>query len=262
MIRGWYTAAAGMMSQMMSTDSLANNMANASTVGFKSSEVNFKAFPEMLMNRINGTDKKQIGSMSNGASVASNYTKFNQGDLNHTGNTLDMAIEGEGFFKVQAPNGQILYTRDGNFTVNKDGYLSTQTGDLVLSEVSDNRFEPIEMPMDKILTVNPDGQILADNTTVAKLAITRFEKPSALEKMGSNQYKETPAAKVVPPPKDPDEKLSYKIQQGALEGSNVNVIKELCNTMTGYRMYEALQKNIQIHNETLGKAVNDVGRSA
>lgn len=261
MLRGLYTAASGMLAQMLNTDAMANNLANASTTGYKQTDVHFQAFPEMLMNRINGSGgKTPIGSLSNGLAIAGNITKFTQGDLHETGNTLDFAMEGKGFFKVQNAKGETFYTRDGNFTMNKEGYLMTHNGEFVMGRTPDKKEQRIQMPPDKAISLTARGQLMADNTPFATMAITQFKDENTLDRLGSNLYKASAKSQEIPPPTD-GAPVDYEVHQGRLEGSNTNVVRELVNTMVGFRMYEALQKNIQVHNETLGKAVNELARS-
>src|SRR5579859_5294529 len=115
MLRGIYTAASGMMNEMMSTDNMANNLANASTVGYKGTSVNYQAFPEMLMRQMDGFGS--IGTLTTGDKVNSTSINFAQGQLQGTGNSLDLGMEGDGFFTLKNRLGQLLYTRDGEFTL-------------------------------------------------------------------------------------------------------------------------------------------------
>lgn len=259
MLRGLYTAAAGMMTNMIATDVLANNIANTTTVGFKKSDVTFQAFDDMLISRINAKGAKPIGKISMGSAVSSTPVDFSQGTLKQTGNPLDMAIEGDGFFTVKNGKGELFYTRDGNFTIDKDGFLTTHEGCRLQQEIKGEK-KDIQVPEGKIITVTPHGELDADNTPFGTLLITRFENNKALEKMGNTLYKETPGSKKMPKIEDPN-KLGYKVHQNSLEYANSNIVEDLVKTMTGFRLYEALQKNIQMQNDTLGRAVNDVGKS-
>jgi flagellar basal-body rod protein FlgG len=255
MIKGLYTAASGMLSSMIATDALANNLANASTVGFKRSDVHFKAFPEMLLQRINAKGAAPIGGISTGTQIAGTMTRFTQGDLHTTGNPLDVAIEGNGFFTVQNGKGETLYTRDGNFTLNNEGYLVTHEGEFVMGKKG-----KIRIPSGEAIHFTPRGDVTGNNVPLDNLVITQFDNEHTLQRLGNNLFKMGAGTKITPPPQDPKQ-LTFKLHEGKLESSNTNAIHELVNTITGFRLYESLQKNIQIHNETLGKAVNDVGRA-
>jgi flagellar basal-body rod protein FlgF len=253
MIRGIYTAAAGMLAQMISTDTLANNLANVSTTGFKKNQVNFQSFPELMLNRVTASGAQAIGSMMTGSKVRSTAIDFRQGVLRDSGNPLDVAIEGNGFLTVQSENGDTAYTRNGCLTVNSQGFLTTQDGQLVMGQRG-----PIEIPQNGDIKINPAGEITVNNNPIDRLVITQFENQHTLEKIGNNLYNESAATRILPPP-GPNDPPGFKIHQGRVEGSNTNPVTEMVNSITGLRMYEALQKNIHLHNEALGKAVNDVG---
>ncbi len=253
MLRGIYTAAAGMLATNMSMDTLANNLANVNTVGFKTDKVNFQSFPEMLMQKVSGMGNKTIGSINTGSQLHGTYVNYTEGAAQVTGNPFDVAIQGDGFFAVKAPQGKdIFYTRAGNFTVSGDGYLTTANGMRVQGKNGDIQVNLENGPF----KFNEKGALSDKDQVVAELDVTRFTKNQSLEKVTENLYKMSSISQ-----KMPDGSSGYSIQQGALEGSNVNPISELVNNIQGQRLYEALQKNIHLSNETLDKAVNDVGRS-
>jgi flagellar basal-body rod protein FlgF len=255
MIRGLYTAAAGMLAQTVATDTMANNLANINTAGFKRNGVSFQGFPEMLMHRIQGTGgaKPAIGSLYSGSAVHNTSTNFVQGSLHQTGNPLDVGLQGDGFFTVKTGNGQTRYTRDGSFTLNATGELVTQTGEKVQGTNG-----TIVVPAGSVVAISPNGTISAISQTgsepLGKLALAQFDDNKALQKVGNNLY-QAPAG--VTPKTTPN---TVAVAQGSLESSNVNAVSELVNSITGLRLYEALEKNIHAHNDTLGKAVNEVGK--
>lgn len=251
MLRGLYTAASGMLVNMISTEIGANNLANVSTVGFKKSAVNFQNFPELLLRQINDQGTKNIGSISTGSRMLTAFPQFTQGTLVQTGNPLDVGIQGDGFFTVKTLSGETAYTRNGVFTINQDGYLATLDGQLVQGSGGD-----IQIPPNSQITINEKGTVLANNQPIGSLDIAQFKDNKQLQKAGDNLFKLPQGVEVQPP----DSPKPFTVHQGQIEHSNTNVVEELVSSITGMRLYEALQKNIQAHNETLGKAVNEVGR--
>ena len=252
MLRGLYTAASGMLTNMISTDTMANNLANVNTIGFKKNAVNFQSFSNMLLKQINMNGVKPVGEISTGSKLVSTAVQFAQGGLYQTGNPLDAAIDGKGFFTVKTLSGETMYTRNGAFTINREGFLTTQDGHLVQGEGGN-----IQIPQGQLLQIDDRGQILADAQPIGKLAVASFENDQNLVKVGDNFFKAGPQTQ---PLAAGSPGASYRVHGGALEQSNTNAIQELVNSITGLRLYESLQKNIQTHNEILGKAVNEVGR--
>lgn len=256
MIRGLYTAASGMMSAMMANDVLADNIANASTTGYKKSEVTFQTFPNMLIQKMGGEKAQGVGEIATGNRVYGTWIDYRNGALTDTGNTFDVGIEGDGFFTVQNAAGKTSYTRAGNFTVDQNGYLTTVNGDFVMGKLGKINLSQDEAPFD----INRAGELTAKGRQVDTLKITRFEDNRTLSKMGELSYEATPMTKIIPPPLDQTAPLGYSIHQRTLERANVNIVTEMVNSITGMRLYEALQKNIHMQNEILGKTVNEVGR--
>jgi flagellar basal-body rod protein FlgG len=261
MIRGIYTAAAGMMANMIETDTLADNLANVNTTGFKRRGVTFQTFPEMLLKRVqSGAEGSQdsdnaaeVGKLATGSQVRGTVIQFQQGGMIQTGNPVDLALEGDGFFAVSLPNGETAYTRAGNFTLNAAGEITTMEGNPVQGEGGG----PITIPAGKTFTVNSEGAVVVDNNPIDKLKITRFENNATLEKLGLTLFKATPASQEIPLGSDKKQTL---VHQGMLETSNANAVTEMIHSLAGLRTYETLEKNIKMHNDMLGKAVNEVGR--
>lgn len=255
MLKGIYTAAAGMLATQISTDTLASNLSNVNTIGFKANKVNFQTFPEMMINRVNDQGQQRVGSLMTGSKIFESYIDFSAGALRPTGNTFDLAIQGEGFFTVKSGTGETYYTRAGNFTMNPDGFLTNMNGDYVQGKLGN-----IQLGLDSgPFTINTRGEISGKNGVIDQLQVTRFENRHTLEKVTENLYRTTAASKTIPDPAN-GEQLGYKVNAGMLEESNINPVWELVNNIQGLRLYEALQKNIHVHNDTLGKAVNEVGR--
>lgn len=249
MLKGIYSAAAGMTSQMILTDTIANNLANVNTPGYKSTGVEFATFGEALVNRIGSFQQSMIGRYAQGSKVLGTMFNFAQGDLTPTGNPLDLALQGDGFFTVKLPdnNDAIVYTRAGNFTLDNNGFLTTATGGRVQGYNGD-----ILIPKNtKTISIRKSGEVVADGTVIDVLKIAQFSTNQHLKRMGYSYFTGlNPTGDVI----------DVSVEQGYLERSNANVITELVNSMTGLRVYETLQKSIQMQNETLGKSVNEVGR--
>lgn len=245
MLRGLYTSASGMLAQMQRTDQLANDLANVNTNGYKRDQAVFRTFPQMLISRLernqhaNGASRPQrIGRLGTGVQIEEIYTNLQPGALVQTENTLGFAIEGDGYFVIQTPQGQRL-TRDGAFTLNSEGMLVTYNGDFVLGTQG-----PIQLQGQVV--VAEDGTVRSDGQIVDELLIVSAED---VRKEGNNLFSGT----FVPAE-------NYRIRQGFLERSNVNSIRAMIELIEATRAYEANQKAVWAQDETLGKAINEVGR--
>lgn len=254
MIRGLYTGASGMLAEMTRTDVISNNLANVNTSGFKKDRAIFRAFPEMNIHRIDdpvpaGIDRVIdprlfIGVLGTGVMVDEVNTDFSQGTVKTTSNPLDVALEGEGFFEVQTPDG-IRFTRDGSFSVSRDGYLITKDGYYVLGENG-----PVQFAREGEIVISQRGEVFGGGQPIDRLRVVAFADPNQLQKQGDNLYSsETPPIEV-----------DAEVIQGALEGANLNTVSEMVDLITAFRAYEASQKVIRTHDETLDKAVNDIAR--
>lgn len=250
MIRGIYISASGLLLEEMRSDITANNIANANTAGFKKDRAVASSFPEMLLERIAAGETTPIGSSGLGAEVMASAVDRSQGALQPTGNPLDLAISGQGFFVVQTPEGE-RYTRRGSFSRDNQGYLVTDQGYRLLGNAG-----PIKIPAGE-LVVDKQGNIRVKDST-ATLRIVDFTGTA-----------DVPAARLI---KEGDSFLraegglqpslarGYQIQQGFLEASNVNPLSEMVALITVMRGFEANQKAVQAQDETLDKAVNELGR--
>lgn len=253
MIRGLYTAAAGMLSTLTANDVLANNLANINTTGYKKNGVTFQSFPEMLIHKMdrNG-EQAEVGSLMTGSKVRETHIDFSQGALTQTGNQLDFGIQGDGFFTLENADGEKFYSRAGEFTVNADGYLTTASGDFVMGD--SGRIALSNLDPGSTVVVSGKGELTSKNRPLGTFKITHFTNNQSLVKVGDNKFAATAASKEM------TDDIDYTIHQGQLERSNSNVIMEMVHSIEGTRLYEALQKNITFHNQALGKAVNEVGR--
>ena len=255
MIRGLYTAASGMIATLMANDTLANNLANVNTTGFKKNTTSFSTFPEMLIHKMQGGESKAVGSIMTGGKVHETAIRFEQGHLSETGNDFDLALEGDGFFTLKDNNDNTYYTRAGNFTVSAEGYVVNQQG-----HVLQGRLGGIQVNLDNgPFRFGRDGLLTAGQREVDQLKIARFEDNHQLTKVGDTLFQAKNGFEPLPEPQ-PGELPDYVLHQGLLERSNTNVIEELVNTIQGTRLYDTLQRNVKMHNEMTGKAVNEVGR--
>lgn len=256
MIRGLYTSGWSLMANSRKMDVISNNLANADTNGYKRDTVIFETFPEMLTKRINDTQSPtnpsgNVGYMQLGSDVGEIFTYYETGKLVKTDSALDMSIQNSNsaFFTVGIPDEQgninECYTRDGSFVLNANHQLVTKEGYLVMGGDG-----PISLESDSF-SVKDDGTIIINGEAVDKLAIKDFKDTKALRKRGENLVEKTDAAE--------EQEFKGVVSQGFLEGSNVNIVKEMVDMITVMRSYEANQKLLQFHDNTLDKLVNQVG---
>ncbi|MEB3222217.1 MAG: flagellar basal-body rod protein FlgF [Candidatus Sericytochromatia bacterium] len=258
MIRGLYTASAGMQVEQIRQDVIANNLANMNTTGFKRDLAVLEAREKMRIKRtqdpVSGdplapTRRTPIGELGAGVLVNTISKRFEAGNMRETSEPLDMAIEGDGFFTLQEADGDKLYTRAGDFARNGAGQLIDKSGRLVLGQNG-----PISLRDGVSFTVMRDGAVMVNGTAVDRLALARFDNPDAdLEKVGDTAFRFRGAGE---PPAS-----TAEVHQGVLEGSNVNSLREMVEMIAALRHYEANQRALQAEDETLGKAVNEVARA-
>ena len=254
MVRGLYTAWTGLQNEQKRLDVIANNIANSATTGYKQEGVTSQSFDDMLAIKVRdySVDKDEIiGSMTLGVKVGEVYTNHGQGSVRVTGNTYDLAIDGAGFFKMRvtdtAGNEHIRYTRAGNFTITKDGYVTDADGNRLQSEAGD-----LIVPTDAEIVIDKDGSVYADGERIDLITITDFEDYDYLKKFADTMYEPVDGATEIT--------ASGAVLQGCLEQSNVNVVKEMTQMIAITRAYEANQKVVQAMDTTLDQAVNSVGR--
>jgi flagellar basal-body rod protein FlgG len=259
MIRSLYTAATGMVAQQLNLDVIANNLANVNTAGFKKSRADFQ---DLMYQTIQepGTGQAQQGTGPTGIQVglgvrpAAVQRVYNTGDLQSTGNPLDIAIKGDGFFQVQNLNGELLYTRSGAFKMNEQGQLVTSDGYVLLPTITiQPEATSITVAEDGIVSVKLPGNTAL--TQVGQLALGRFQNQAGLRARGDNLFEETEASGAVQLA-NPNQNGFGSIAQGFLENSNVSVVEEIVGMVTGQRAYEANSKVIQTADQLLSQAVN------
>lgn len=245
MERGLYIAATGMLSAITRQDVIANNLANVNTVGFKADRVVNETFGDRLLHSMQAGGQV-IGDFNFGTRVAGTITDFSQGSFRSTGNALDVAIGGDGFFRIRTQDGVVAYTRAGQFTRTADGFLTTQQGEYVLG--SDNL--PVFVGRTGDPVIRPDGSIFdAQGQQLGQLSIVTLDVANA-KKVGDNKWvgRETGGMP-----------LNTQLRQNFVEASGVNSVKEMVEMITTLRSYESSQRVITSIDGTLDKAVNSVG---
>lgn len=251
MVRGLYTAYTGLMNQQYRLDTITNNLANSATTGYKKEGATAQAFDEMFAIKVrDGSEdyiNKRIGQLSLGVKIGENYTDYTQGNLKQTENTFDLAIAGDGFFEISFTNKADVqsykYTRDGSFTLTREGFLVTKDGDFVQGQNGN-----IQISTTAEVVIDAQGNIIENGEVTDKLKIVDFEDYNYLKKYGENMYDKVEGYT--------EKNADYAIEQGYLEMSNTNVISEMVEMITITRAFETNQKFVQAADETLEKDVN------
>jgi flagellar basal-body rod protein FlgG len=247
-----YAAASGMEAQQVNLNTISNNIANVNTTGFKKSKVEFQDLFYQTT-RAAGTESgagnvlPTAVELGNGSQVASTAKVFTQGQLSQTSEKLDMAVQGEGFFEVERPDGTSAFTRDGSFKIGPDGRVMTSGGLPVLSG-----FQAIPTGTTAV-GISPGGDVslqTPNGTTSFRLQVARFANPAGLQSIGGNLFIETPASGV-PEVGSPGETGFGTLLQGYLETSNVNVVEEMVAMILAQRAYEINSKSIQTSDEMM-----------
>lgn len=254
MMRSLNTAATGMAAQQLNLDTISNNLANVNTSGYKAQRAEFQDLiyqTYRLSGASGGGSAAQPVAMQVGlgAQFASTASNFSNGPLQATSNPLDVAIEGEGFFKIELPSGQSAYTRDGAFKVSANGELVTNDGYLVQPNIT--------VPAGATsLTIAPNGTVSAlvpgqsDPQQLGQLKLTLFANPAGLTRIGQNLYM-AGGASGDPQEKTPAQEGAGQVRSGFLEGSNVEIVTEMVRMITAQRAYEINSKAIQTADDML-----------
>ena len=262
MIRTFWVAATGMGSQQLNLDVIANNLANVNTVGFKKSRADFEELlyqEERVPGAASSPDTQIPTGLHVGLGVRPVATQkiFTEGNMEQTANALDLAIEGDGFFKILLPNGEFGYTRNGSFKLNSDGQMVTPTGYTLDPEIS--------IPEDtRNITISSDGIVSITQgdsdipTEVGNIELAKFINPGGLRPIGRNLYVATEASGDEIAGVPGSDGLGT-LSQGFLEMSNVNVVEEMVNMIISQRAYEMNSKAIQTADEMI-QIVNQLRR--
>ena len=256
MVKGLYTAYTGMKNEQNRLDIISNNLANAATVGYKKEGVTSQAFDELLTIKVRDESEaynnRAIGNMSLGVKLGEAYTDYSQGSLRQTSNTYDMALEGKGFFDLSVTdkkgNVSTQYTRNGSFTMNKEGYIVDEAGNHLLGESGE-----LQIPANTArVEIDSTGAVYAGGVYIDKIKITDFKDYDYLIKAGDTRYEALDGAQ--------EQTADVLIRQGYTEQSNVNSVYEMVQMIAVTRAYEANQKAIKTIDNSLDLAVNSVGK--
>ncbi|MFY4775212.1 flagellar hook-basal body protein [Metabacillus sp. RGM 3146] len=276
MLRGFYTAASGMIAEQRRTEMLSNNIANVNTPGYKADQSAMRAFPEMLPNRMENHSaptssnisfgiQTPIGSINTGAYIQEAMPLFEQGEISETGLASDMALveqsvpqnaksglKGFLMFGVQASDGKTKYTRNGHFTLNSSNQL-TSLGNPVLSTTG----QPITVAGEDY-KITPEGNVMVNGQNVAQIDVRLAGDVKNLVKEGNGLFRTVDNSNL--PSAVGNGQIQYALKQGYVERSNVDPARSYTDMMTAYRSFEANQKVLQAYDRSMDKAANEIGR--
>lgn len=267
--KGVYTALSGAMAQSLKMDTIANNIANVNTPGFKRDQQVFQEYltanekpPEVIevprdvagiesFYNMQGGDKSYVDTKGT-------FTDFSQGGLKNTGNPLDVGIDGKGFFEVATPSG-VKLTRAGNFTLDGNGQLVTKDGFPVLKQAeagADPAARVIRFEGNGPITITDTGDILQGSDNLGKVSLVDVKNPDSLRKVGNALYgfKDNMAPEMT-------NIANPSLRQGFLESSNVNIVREMTDMIQTQRVFESTQKAITAYDSMADKLVNTVGKT-
>jgi flagellar basal-body rod protein FlgG len=241
MIQGIYTASTSMTALAQKQDQIANNLANLNTTGFKQSGL----FTAAYQNKLKDDDNRVFANRD--IKVDEVFIDFSEGTIRQTNNDLDLLIKGTGFFKIMADDG-VRYTRNGNFALDNQGLLVMSDGAKVMGTEGFIRVEPNEK-----ITIAETGEVIQNGYTKGFIKIVDFEKPYELRRCGNSRFAPLNVEAVE------QKSAGFVLRQGYLEGSNVEMIRNMVQMISAHRNYESSQKALHAQDETLDKAVNQVG---
>ena len=246
MIKGLYVSGSGMISSSRALEVCSNNISNLQTAGYKRDELILSPLNQRVVFRLGGATSAQVGSATHGVTDAEIYTHFTQGAPEQTGNPLDLALEGEGFFTLQRPDGTVALSRNGQFSTDAEGYLCDGRGNLLLGANG-----PIAATGGS-LTVNASGQVLLDGTFADTLRITCPFDNAALVRQADGLYGYDMQAQMEP--------FTGEVRQGFLEASNADALEVMTDMMENARAYQSCARLVRMMDQILDKSVNELGR--
>ncbi len=270
-----WVSVSGAIAQQRKVETIANNVANANSVGFKKDQTAFKEQLTALSKGIDDIDLprkewkpadfyRSYGAEDGFVEVNGTYTDFEQGQLKPTGNPLDLAISGNGFFEISTANG-LRYTRRGVLSINNEGLLVDEQGHPLLSKIntSDVTNQDAKQPSPEERTIkisgrnieiNNNGEVYNDKKKVADLSVVEFNDIQALKKEGGLLFINPDTANIK------QSNPTSTIHQGFLEGSNVNAISEMAELIKAHRHFENIQKAIKSYDQITGRGVNEISK--
>lgn len=259
MIRALYTAASGMSAQQMNLDTIANNLANSSTSGFRERRLQFQdmIYQNLITPGAGQSQSTVSAGLQIGLGTKSAATEIiqTQGDLNQTGNQLDVAIKGSGFFQIQRPDGTIAYTRSGSFHLNNQGTIVTADGDPLLPNITiPNNATAVTITQYGNVNATIPGQ--TNPTQLGQIQLATFPNPGGLNSIGSNLLQATLSSGDPILANPGDTQGLGTLQQGYLENSNVDIVTEFVQMVLAQRAYESNSKVIKAADDMYSQANN------
>lgn len=273
MLRGFYTAAAGMMANQRMQETLSNNMSNANTPGYKADQGTMRAFPELLIQQMGSKNIPtksgftipnggHVGSLNTGVYMQESIPSFTQGDLKETGVETDLALvqtavpdeTGFLFFHVQDETGEDRYTRNGNFTVDGEGFLTINQGNYVLDENGD----PVNTGGMEF-AVSADGILSVEDGQTFTLGLSYSPDAGDMVKEGNDLFRVSEEGVPLENARGNND-IAFSIQQEHLERSNVDATRTMTEMMNTYRSFEMNQRVLKAYDESMQKAVTEIGR--
>ena len=263
----------GAIAQQRNVETIANNLANSNTPGFKKDKLTFKEQLTVLEKGLQGLDidvphkefapedfYRSYGAENAKVKIDGSYTDHRQGDLRHTGNPLDLAINGPGFFELSTPNG-VRFTRKGTFSLSGEGYLVNEKGFPVLSKLGEIPEGESSDPAKRIfkitgkkVSLNNSGEIFVDGKKFKDLSLVEFKDIAALKKEGNSLFINNYPENII------NETKKSTLHQGFLEGSNVNPLEEMSALIKASRHFESIQQVLKAYDHISGKAVNEISK--
>lgn len=260
----------GQIAQQRKVETIANNIANANTSGFKRDEITFKEHLTAL-SRVPGSidlPRKEWnpedfyrtqGAENSFVKVDGTYTNFQQGALKPTNNPLDLGLFGKGLFEVLTPNG-VRFTRKGNFTISAKNEIVNENGFKLLAKIDptkppqENSIENrvIKIPDSKKVSISKEGDIFTADGKLSSISVVEFKDLNALKKEGSLLFINNNAENIK------RENIATSVNQGFMEGSNVNAVQEMSELIRAHRQFESIQKAVNAYDSISGRMVNDI----
>lgn len=259
MVRSMYTAATGMQAQQLYMDTISHNLSNVNTNGYKRQKLEFQdlmyqTLREPGVRNVEGSMAPSGIEVGLGVRPAATQRIFQQGSLNQTGNELDLAIQGDGFFQITLPDGGMAYSRDGQFKLSSDGTLVTSNGFIVYPEVViPEGAKTFEVSAGGVVTVMLPGE--NKSTEIGQFELARFINPSGLKGLGNNLFVSNDASGEAIMSL-PGEEGTGTIMHGYVEASNVQIVDEMVNMITAQRAFEIISKAIQVSEDMMQVASN------
>ncbi len=249
MFKGFYNLTSGMLTQGRNLDVIANNMSNVATAGFKSDRYTFSTFEEVMWKRVGNMDKQytDLGEQSWITAPSKLYTDYEQGALEETGQPLDFAIEGDGFFALETADGERVYTRNGNFSLDNEGYLWLSGFGRVLNPQG----ETIRLVTDHVETDDIGGIFTENGGFLGRVGVFRFEDNGALEKNDYGFFVSQNQGEAV---------TDVRVHNRYVERANTDLVQQMTGMITAERAYQSAAEVTKIYDDMMRKATEEVGR--